>query len=121
MDDLKDELENYNLAIYKKSLQHWDTSFAGWVVYFDHESDPSDLVSFLSDPIKKITKFDPTFAFRSKKVYNGSQKRNAAPKRSIVTKKKNDNDFKAFHAEVLNDHKVGIVCALKKNLPVMCG
>ena len=28
IDDLKKELANYDLAIYKKSLQHWDTSFA---------------------------------------------------------------------------------------------
>ena len=88
MDDLRDELANHNLAIYKKALQHWDTSLAGWIVYFDHKCDPLDLAIFLTESIKEVTKFNPIFTFRSKRVYNGSQKQANAPKQSVVKKKK---------------------------------
>ena len=88
IENLKDEQSHHNLAIYRKALQYWDTSLAGWIVYFDPRCNPSDLASFLTDPIKKITKFDSIFTFRGKRVYNGSQKQAAALKWLVVKKKK---------------------------------
>ena len=112
--DIKDELSNHNFTVFKKALQHWDTSLAGWIVYFDPRNNPNDLVMFLTDQIKKLIKVEPIFAFRSKKVFNGNSA-SPAPKRSII-KKKNDTEgfHKAFHVETLNDQKAAIVSALRK-------
>jgi len=115
MNDLKDELSNHNLSLYRKALQHWDTLLAEWIVYFNPRYDPSDLATFLRELIKRITTFDPIFAFCSKKVYNTSQQMASALKYSAVKKKKQDDELlKTFHIEVLNNHKAGIVLALKK-------
>ena len=67
IEDLKDELLYINFAIYHKVLQHWNILVAGWIIYFDPRCDPKDLAIFLSDPIKKMIKFDSIFAFKAKK------------------------------------------------------
>ena len=70
--DIKDELSNNNFTIFRKALQHWDTSLAGWIVYFNPRNNPNNLVIFLTDQIKKLINAEPIFAFRSKKVFNGN-------------------------------------------------
>ena len=112
--DIKDELSNHNFTIFRKALQCWDASLAGWIVCFDPRSNPNDLVMFLTDQIKKLIKAEPIFAFRIKKAFNGNSSP-PAPKRSIIKKKNDPEGFhKAFHAETLNEQKAAIASALKK-------
>ena len=60
---MKNKLSTNNLAMYKKSLQHWDTLLAGWIEYFDLRYNSSDLASFLKDTIKKSSKLTPSLHF----------------------------------------------------------
>ena len=113
MEDLKEELLHINFAIYKKALQYWNTSIAGWIVYFDNHYNPKDLKIFLHKPIKKIIKYNPVFAFRGKKVFNRYQK-DTKPIKSAIRKKKQEDLEKALHLEVLNNHKRDKVSVLKK-------
>ena len=70
---------------------------------------------FLIESIKKIVKFDLIFAFRAKRVYNGSKKLETKPKNSLIKKKKKEEELlKDFYVKVLNEHKAKVVLALKK-------
>ena len=68
MDDLRDELSACKFSIFKKALQHWDTSNAGLIVHFDHKNKLKELTLFLAEPIKNIVKYDPVFSFERKKI-----------------------------------------------------
>ena len=69
IDGLRDESHTYKFCIYKEALLHWDTSNAGWIVWFDPKNYTKYLTLFLTKPIKKLVKYDPVLAFKSKKVH----------------------------------------------------
>ena len=89
MDDLIEKLYNYNLSVWKKSLEHWCVSSAGFIVYFDPKNDPKDLALLLAEPIEKNIKNDTVFALKIKKIWAGHKsKDNQLHKRSFAKNKR---------------------------------
>ena len=76
--DLREELFYANLSIHRKSLQHWDTSIVGWVVFFDPCGDATILTEHPVHTVKTIVKFEPIFAFKWRKIYNDSTGKSTA-------------------------------------------
>ena len=78
--DLREEIYHANCSICIKTLQHWDVSLAGWVVFFDPRGDAKLLTEHLVPTVKTIVKFEPIFAFTSRRIFNGSTDNFAAKK-----------------------------------------
>ena len=87
LDDLREELSHANFSIYKQSLQHWDVSLAGWVVYFDPRGEAKCLTECLMPAARQIVSHEPMFAFKFRKIYNGPT--DFSTEKRTIRKKKN--------------------------------
>ena len=61
---------------------------AGWIVYFDTMCIPSDLVSYLTEPIQKITKFVPIFEFGASECTPEVKNKLLLPNGQLLKRKK---------------------------------